>query len=305
MATIVLDPGHGGHDPGAVNGSRMEKNDNLRLGLALRNRLQQLGQNVVMTRDSDVFVSLADRSLVSNQNNADLFVSLHRNAFTNAQANGIETIVSTTPSQVERDNAQLVQHAMVNVAAQSDRGVKPMNFAVLRNTLAPAMMTELGFISNTRDNQLFDQHFNAYVNAIADAIMTIVRPAPPTPAPPPVPRPPTVFDRIVAAIQNTLNSLFRQNLRVDGVYGPQTQQALVDSLQAELTKPQGEPNHSNYLIWALQYANGHCTNAPQSIPVEPPHYPNQLSLHLEITVNGRPYEVAPTPVPITPVVDVC
>ena len=124
-----------------------------------------------MTRDSDVFLSLQERSNISNRNNADIFVSIHRNAFSNPAANGVETFVSLAPSQIETRNANFVQNALVNVGVQSNRGVKNGNFAVLRNTNAPSMMVELGFITNTRDNELFDTQFNAYANAIANGIM--------------------------------------------------------------------------------------------------------------------------------------
>ena len=171
MATIVLDPGHGGRDPGAVNGSRFESHDNLRLGLAVRDLLQAQGQRVVMTRSTDIFVPLEERSAISNRSNADIFVSLHRNAFSNSAANGVETLVHTNATAIERRNAQTVHNEIINAGVQGDRGVITANFAVLRDTIAPAMMVELGFISNARDNQLFDQFFDAYAEAIARGIM--------------------------------------------------------------------------------------------------------------------------------------
>jgi len=169
--TIVLDAGHGGSDPGAVNGTRQEKNDNLRLARAVRDILVARGQNVIMTRDSDIFLPLQERSNISNRSNADIFVSLHRNGFSNPAANGVETFVSMNPSQIETRNANFVQNALVNVGVQSNRGVKNGNFVVLRNTNAPSMLVELGFITNARDNELFDTNFNAYATAIADGIM--------------------------------------------------------------------------------------------------------------------------------------
>jgi N-acetylmuramoyl-L-alanine amidase len=124
-----------------------------------------------MTRSTDVFVPLGERSAISNRNNADLFLSIHRNAAVNTAANGVETFVFTTaPARTERF-AQNVQDAVVRAGVQSNRGVKRANFAVLRNTIAPAALLELGFISNVRDNQLFDQNFNAYAQAIANGIM--------------------------------------------------------------------------------------------------------------------------------------
>ena len=233
MATIVLDPGHGGHDPGAVNGSRREKDDNLRLGLALRPRFQAQGLRVIMTRDTDVFVSLDERSAISNRNNADIFVSLHRNAFDNPAANGVETLVHPDANAATRRHAQNVQNALVAVGVQSDRGVRNMNFAVLRNTRAPAMMVELGFISNARDNQLFDQNFDAYAEAITRAVVQSLG-LPYRPPPPPPPPPAGICDKIIAAVQRTLNRWFGTNLAVDGRFSAHTHRGLVVGLQTEL-----------------------------------------------------------------------
>ena len=176
--TIVLDPGHGGNDPGAVSGTRREADDTLRLSLAVQNLLQARGQRVIMTRSTDVPVTLTERSNISNRNNADMFVSIHRNASTNAAANGVENYVFTTATAGTVQNAFDVLDRVVDAGVQNNRGVLRGNFAVLRNTQAPAMLLEMGFISNARDNQLFDQNFDAYAAAIADGIMAALnRPA--------------------------------------------------------------------------------------------------------------------------------
>jgi len=241
MATIILDPGHGGHDPGAVNGMRYEKNDNLRLGLAVRDRITAQGYCVIMTRSTDTFIPLDERSAISNRNHGSIFVSLHRNAFSNANANGVETLVHPDAPASTRRHAQHVQNALVGVGVQSDRGVRTANFAVLRNTRAPAMMIELGFISNARDNQMFDDKFSAYVEAISRSILeTIGLPyRPPCPYPPhphpPHPHPePHICDRAIAAIQGTLNRWYNTRLAIDGQFGPQTKRGLVIGLQTEL-----------------------------------------------------------------------
>ena len=173
--TIVLDPGHGGSDPGAVFGTRLEKNDNLRFALAVQRILQERGQRVVMTRSTDVFIPLAERSAISNRNNADIFVSIHRNASTNPAANGVENYVFTNANDTAVLYAFNVLDEIVSVGVQSNGGVIRANFAVLRNTNAPAMLVELGYISNVRDNQLFDQNFNAYASAVARGIMESLR----------------------------------------------------------------------------------------------------------------------------------
>ena len=99
--TVVIDPGHGGTDWGAVHYYRKEKDDNLRLAQAVHDVLEAHGQDlrIIMTRYDDVFLTLAERSAVSNQNNADLFVSIHRNSSENRDANGVENYVFTAASE--------------------------------------------------------------------------------------------------------------------------------------------------------------------------------------------------------------
>ena len=151
-------------------GLRQEKDDNLRLALAVQRLLQQQGQRVVMTRTTDILVPLAERSAISNRNNADLFVSIHRNSNPSPAANGMENYVFTTAPTATLQHAQNVLDEIVRAGVQNNRGLFRGNFAVLRNTQAPAMLLEMGFISNPRDNQIFDQNFDAYAAAIARGI---------------------------------------------------------------------------------------------------------------------------------------
>jgi len=144
----------------------------LRLALAVQRLLQAQGQRVIMTRSTDTTVSLTERSAISNRNNANLFVSIHRNSSTNTNANGVENYVFTTAPANTVQSAFDVLDQIVDAGIQNNRGVMRGNFAVLRNTQAPAMLLEMGFISNAQDNRLFDQNFNAYAAAIARGIMT-------------------------------------------------------------------------------------------------------------------------------------
>ena len=174
MKTIVIDAGHGGYDPGAVSGSRLEKDDNLKMALAVQKSLQSAGgeeQKIIMTRSTDVFIPLADRSEISNNNNADIFVSLHRNAADDKLVNGFETFVQTNSPPINTTYAKNVHNEILDVGVQTDRGVKQGNYSVLRNANAPAMLLELGFITNEKDNQLFDQNLEAYAAAIARGIL--------------------------------------------------------------------------------------------------------------------------------------
>lgn len=167
---IVLDAGHGGSDPGATNGSRYESNDTLKLAQAVQKLLTAQGLTVAMTRTSDTYVSLASRTSAANKAGADLFVSLHRNSYSNATANGTEIWVYTTAGAVDEAAAGAVLEQLAAVGIQSNRGVKKGNYHVLRESNMTSMLVELGFISNTDDNQLFDRHFDAYALAIAKGI---------------------------------------------------------------------------------------------------------------------------------------
>ncbi|MCL2176654.1 MAG: N-acetylmuramoyl-L-alanine amidase [Firmicutes bacterium] len=277
MLTVVIDPGHGGHDPGAVNGSRFEKDDALRLGLRVRQYLLlRPDVRVVMTRSTDVFVPLAERSRIANNANANAFISLHRNSFTSPQAAGNETFIRPNPPAIAVRYANEVLSRVNAVATQGNRGVKTASFSVLVNTHIPAsQLLELGFISNAQDNLLFDTHFDGYARAIAEGILaTFNMVLPSTPIPPPVgpPFPPPVVPPIqppnpppinppsppttvipqpigptlpsrntVMFIQQTLNSRYNAGLAVDGVFGPLSRSAMVKALQIELNRMGANP----------------------------------------------------------------
>jgi len=244
---IVIDPGHGGSDPGAVHFNRRESDDALRMSLAVRDRLLACRQQVTMTRTGDTFVPLLDRSRISNNANADFFLSIHRNASTNPVANGVDIFVRPGPSNREVSIAQSILNNIVLVGVQSNRGLKRENFSVLRNTNAPAALLELGFISNPSDNNLFDINFDRYADAIVFAISAAFGlncAAPLTPVSPPVvppspitpPTPPQNQRELIMQIQSVLNSRYGQSLAVDGSCGPLTRAAIIRGLQTELNR---------------------------------------------------------------------
>jgi N-acetylmuramoyl-L-alanine amidase len=234
MATVVLDAGHGGYDAGAVNGTRYEKDDNLRMTKAVGDILQANGVNVIYTRTGDEYISLGQRADTANANNADMFVSFHRNSSVSPDANGFENYVAPTASARSKQWAATVYNDVADTNIFTNRGLKEANYYVLRNTRIPAMLLELGFISNSADNEKFDANFDTLARSIADGIMTDlgIAPTPPTPPTPPAPTP-THRDR-VRAVQTTLNDIYRQNLTVDGLVGTNTKRALVRSLQMQL-----------------------------------------------------------------------
>ena len=171
MATIVLDAGHGGSDFGATYLGRMEKDDNLRLTMAVGNILQNAGQNVIYTRTGDVYETPSQKAQEANAANADYFVSIHRNSSPyDNQYTGIESLVydkyGTAAKMAENINRQLEDIGFVN------QGVNERtNLAVLRQTNMPAVLVEVGFINTDRDNMLFDSRFQEIAQAIADGIL--------------------------------------------------------------------------------------------------------------------------------------
>lgn len=167
---IVLDYGHGGNDPGATYKGRKESNDVLKLGQAVTKILKSVGVTVVETRSSDKTVSLQERADLSNRVKPDWFISIHRNAFKPEQANGAEVFVFTTGSIKEKAFAASLQQALVGVGYRN-RGVKLGNYHVLRETKAPSVLLEVGFIDNSYDNKLFDEKFNDIAAALATAIL--------------------------------------------------------------------------------------------------------------------------------------
>ena len=168
--TIFLDPGHGGRDPGAVNGARFESHDNLRIALAIRPHLQRQGFDVIMSRETDVFVELSERTRQANAANVDVFLSIHRNGFHDPAAHGTEIVVFTNPTVQEMAMAAEILKQLIAVEVQRNRGIIRKNFHVLRESQMTSVMPELGFITNSRDNELFDMYLDAYAQAIAKSV---------------------------------------------------------------------------------------------------------------------------------------
>lgn len=151
---IVLDPGHGGPDPGAVGVTGyFEKTVNLAVALHLASMLRDAGANVLMTRWSDWGPSLWQRVNLANSNSADIFLSIHANAHTQPSANGIETYYCpwTASSARSRVLAGHLQRQLVSTLGLQDRGVKTAGFYVIANTWMPSALVELGFLSNWSD----------------------------------------------------------------------------------------------------------------------------------------------------------
>lgn len=170
---VIVDPGHGGWDNGASWEGRLEKDDNLRLGLEVYRQLMAANVPAIITRDSDVYLTLSERTNIANNAGADLFVSLHRNSYPEQtpSAMGVENFIYlTAPEEPTARAAQIVLDNVVDVGVQANRGVSRGDYYVLRRTEMPAMLLEMGFIINEIDNELFDEHLTDYAAAIVRGI---------------------------------------------------------------------------------------------------------------------------------------
>ena len=203
VKTIVIDPGHGGKDPGAVSQARKEKQIVLSLSKTLRDLLVKKGYNVRLTRETDVFLPLRKRTQFATNQKADLFISLHVNASLSVKAAGIETyylalasdesaritamrenagakynmkeletlvgrILKESKSTESRRLAELIQAQLASGKQVKNRGVKHAPFVVLIGTKVPAVLVEVGFISNPAEGKKLTT--KAYQHQLATSI---------------------------------------------------------------------------------------------------------------------------------------
>lgn len=171
---IAIDPGHGGKDPGAVGGQHRESEVALAISLFLRDELVHGGHDVLMTRETDVFLPIGERCRLANTWKADLFVSIHCNAASNTQAHGMELLIY--PGSVKgRDLAGHIWEPLLQLPNLRDRGIKARDdLGVLRMTAMPAVLVETAFISNpeNRRDHLETTHGRRRIaRAIAQGVM--------------------------------------------------------------------------------------------------------------------------------------
>ncbi len=146
---VCIDAGHGGRDPGAINGTKHESVAALAIAKKVGTLLKKKGHSIKYTRSSDKFVDLVDRCKISNAFDADVFVSIHLNASTNDGAEGIETWRYKNVSDKTKRLADNVQTQLIAMTGSKNRRVKTSeSLYVLRHTKASAVLVEVGFISN-------------------------------------------------------------------------------------------------------------------------------------------------------------
>ncbi|WP_251422936.1 N-acetylmuramoyl-L-alanine amidase family protein [Veillonella agrestimuris] len=179
---ITIDPGHGGSDPGAIGPTGyQEKQATLPISNYLKTALEARGAKVFMTRTTDVDVygphasgadELGARVRVANANNSDAFISVHINSFTNPSVGGIATYYYSKTSNDAR-LAQKIQNEIADTPGfKGDRGIQEGNLYVLRHSKMPAVLVELGFISNPQEERALKnaQTEQDFANRIANGI---------------------------------------------------------------------------------------------------------------------------------------
>lgn len=174
---VVIDAGHGGTEPGAQRANYMEKDITISVARKVKQDLLAAGINVVMTRENDETVSLKDRTVITNNENPDLFVSIHVNSCESPVATGLETHWFTPQS---RALAQIIQDKLIHSSIQSpNRGIMNSMFYVIHHTDVPSVLVEIGFISN--DNEriqlLTDGRQEVTAKAISDGIIEFLKKA--------------------------------------------------------------------------------------------------------------------------------
>ena len=168
---VVIDPGHGGSDPGAVYNGRQEKDDVLMLAKEVGRILEARGIEVVYTRNNDIYETPFKKAQDANNANADYFISFHRNSseYPN-QYSGAEVLVYDE-SGIKSVLANNILDGM-EAAGYKNLGVdERKDLVVLRRTRMPAVLIEAGFINNEEDNQIFDENFDRLAQGIADGVL--------------------------------------------------------------------------------------------------------------------------------------
>lgn len=181
---VCIDAGHGDWDGGAVfrdeggRELRAEKDDNLRMSKWFREALETFGVEVVLTRETDVYLELKERTAIANEANADVLISFHRNSFDGEDdVRGVEFWIHSSQPQDAKELANSMLDAIMEVGGMPDRGVKygsmtstKEDFEINRSAKMTSMIVELGFISSAADNEVYDTHGKEYAEKMAKAV---------------------------------------------------------------------------------------------------------------------------------------
>ncbi len=168
---IILDPGHGGTDPGATFDGRQEKDDVLGLAMSVGRLLENAGFDVEYTRTTDIYNTPFEKATIANDAGGDLFVSFHRNSSPNPDTyDGVQTLVFNNQG-LKTELARNINENLVALGFTDKGVVERPNLVVLKRTRMPAVLIEVGFINSSKDNELFDTKQEEIAQAIADGII--------------------------------------------------------------------------------------------------------------------------------------
>ncbi len=162
---IVIDPGHGGKDSGAIANGVREANVNLAVGLKIRDKLLATGATVILTRSSDESLALKARVDIAKAADGDIFVSIHANTFSNPETAGA---ISFYQSGRPNNLAAAIQEALVKESGVINKGVRPENFYVMRENYITASLIEIGFLTNAPEALRLND--DAYQSKVAEGI---------------------------------------------------------------------------------------------------------------------------------------
>lgn len=166
---VYIDCGHGGSDSGAVNGQNYESHIVLSVGLHLKKLLLETGKfEVKLSRETDVYKTLQQRTNEANSWGADIFISLHNNSAENKSANGLETFCYKFKYRKLADH---INNGILQFFQMNNRGVKEGNFHVIRESKMNACLTELAFISNESDLQILLNHQIEFAKGVFKGIL--------------------------------------------------------------------------------------------------------------------------------------
>ena len=164
---IIIDAGHGGKDPGAVSNGVQEKAVNIIIAARLYLLLLLAGYNVKLTRSSDEFISLSNRVKMAKDFDADIFVSIHANAFRNDKAEGIESYYGKKEGSYSL--GEHIQNELIYHLGSKDRGIKNgEKYYVLKNSSCPSVLVECGFLTNESERMLLQDEY--YQKSLAYSI---------------------------------------------------------------------------------------------------------------------------------------
>ncbi|MGF3076701.1 N-acetylmuramoyl-L-alanine amidase [Facklamia sp. P12934] len=172
QATIMLDPGHGGEDPGTLSKDQKyaEKSFTYKIAKVLKKTLEAFGAKVILTNESDQFLDLAERVKISNQKQPDLFLSLHFDSSYDTQVKGVRTYFY----HLNDEEFAKTLHSGLITSGRPNLGVEYGNFHVLRENTVPSLLLELGYITNSEDLELMltDDYHQKLADAITEGLST-------------------------------------------------------------------------------------------------------------------------------------